>query len=137
MQHLKVSKLNPTSVEMWKRPAGVELRNKIKLIRDDYIQAMYRASTKEQVASASLLMLQRIDMWINQLIEYTRTCPGYNRKDRRQAELTCKHMSSNLSYTTILDRFAKEPSMPTVTLVEVRKALKELYPLKNIDPSGK
>ena len=105
--------------------------NLIKIILGDFVQAMYRASTKEQVASASLLMLQRIDMWINQLIEYTRTCPGYNRKDRRQAELTCKHRSSNLSYTTILDRFAKEPSMPT--LVEVRKALKELYPLKNID----
>ena len=56
--------------------------------------------------------------------------PLYKKKEGA-AELMMKHRSRNLTYSAVLQSFGASPTMKT--LFGVRRALKELYALKNIE----
>ena len=92
---------------------------------------MYQAVDSRDTAVAANLLSRKIDTWIEDLRIYAKTAPGLKCAQRKAAELMVKHRARNLTYKTALKNFGSDPKMES--LVALRRSLKELYPLKNID----
>ena len=99
--------------------------------RDRFLKSLYTTANPRDTAAAAAVFSRKIDQWIEELRLYAKKFPGINCTQRKAAELMVKHRSRNLSYRTALKNFGSDPKMET--LVALRGALKELYPLKNID----
>ena len=107
LRNLKISRLGDALLYNWKLPAGVRIRESIKMAREEFLKKLYVATHQKQTTEAAAIFMRKIDNWILELRNYARTCPSIKPRFRKASELMIKHRSANLTYRAALKKFGR------------------------------
>jgi hypothetical protein len=129
--NLSVFKNNPLFIR--RLPAGVKLRDSIRTHREISLKCLYQAMDSGDTAAAAIHFSRKIDTWIE-----IRGPPDL-RQDSSRAEMRAEEgcrthgqiQSKGSHQQNSVEELWLRPKMES--LVALRRSLKELYSLKNID----